>query len=993
MENKLDKLRKILEISSRDTISAKEVEQFLILVLNTIKKEKESFEDISLERMSKIDVAISKIETKKNELTDFIDSKIKNTRTDFTDEINLVKNLLSEIKKIKSTPGKDGKSIKGDDGYTPIKGIDYFDGKDGKDGVDGENGSPDTAIQIADKLNTLEEIIDQKVIKGLSKKITDLSTNIAHNIGKIYTGISETRALELIRDNPSSSSGGGTWGSITGTLSDQTDLQSALNAKQNSITTGTTAQYFRGDLSLATFPTALSSFTNDSGYITGNQSITLSGDVTGSGTTGITTTIANGAVDIAMLSATGTPSASTYLRGDNTWATVSGGASFGTDNQIPYVNAGGTDFDYSANLTFNGTALALAGNQTISQGTITTDVKALDISSTWNNAAVAFTGIKLNVTQTASSSSSILMDLQRAGTSVFKVGRNGAVTIDPGSGFGSGSGNPVLTLRSFYGTSSFYGDASSILHLTGGFQVDGTLYLGSGIGFQVVGQTVDLNSGNITNLNSITFNGSLSNIKMYHDYNGFAAQANQGIIMRYANRSAGSYPRAAFQVYNNADSTEIPFLVSSQGFAWLRNSKTDEVALTIKGATSQTANLQNWIDSSDAVLASVSASGDISVPDEAYGSGWNGSTEVPTKNALYDKIETISSGQTLYEAIVATSGGDYTTLGAAITAGKTRIFVRNGTYSESAISTSTADISIIGESPLAVLSFGTASCTFSGARINIQNISFVNTTAGVVTFSGANARIFNCKFSGTATTTTQLVFSGAYSIVEMCTFGTYGDGARDKVTVGGDRMQIRNCTINHGTIGNSSSYGFFALTANRSTISGCTGTLALSSNDCLFRIAGGDQMIITGNNILIDGGKFIGITNTNSSVTISNNYSNPIGFISHNSSASTQGMVCTGNNMQINGIAGAYFTKLLSSGTFNYCNFSDNVISFNASVTTAIQLGGTNNIVSNNIMKDNAPTTALVMASGSDNNIITGNQFMGSTVTDSGTGNVSANNI
>lgn len=35
--------------------------------------------------------------------------------------------------------------------------------------------------------------------------------------------------------------------------------------------------------------------------------------------------------------------------------------------------------------------------------------------------------------------------------------------------------------------------------------------------------------------------------------------------------------------------------------------------------------------------------GDLVVPDEAYGSGWNGSTEVPTKNALYDKIETLST--------------------------------------------------------------------------------------------------------------------------------------------------------------------------------------------------------------------------------------------------------------------------------------------------------------------------------------------------------------
>jgi hypothetical protein len=30
-----------------------------------------------------------------------------------------------------------------------------------------------------------------------------------------------------------SGGGGGTWGTITGTLSDQTDLQSALNAKEN----------------------------------------------------------------------------------------------------------------------------------------------------------------------------------------------------------------------------------------------------------------------------------------------------------------------------------------------------------------------------------------------------------------------------------------------------------------------------------------------------------------------------------------------------------------------------------------------------------------------------------------------------------------------------------------------------------------------------------------------------------------------------------------
>ncbi len=52
-------------------------------------------------------------------------------------------------------------------------------------------------------------------------------------------------------------------------------VDTGLGTKQNTITTGTTAQYFRGDLSLATFPTAVSSFTNDSGYITASSVSTL----------------------------------------------------------------------------------------------------------------------------------------------------------------------------------------------------------------------------------------------------------------------------------------------------------------------------------------------------------------------------------------------------------------------------------------------------------------------------------------------------------------------------------------------------------------------------------------------------------------------------------------------------------------------------------------------------------------------------------------------
>jgi hypothetical protein len=44
------------------------------------------------------------------------------------------------------------------------------------------------------------------------------------------------------------------------------------------------------------------------------------------------------------------------------------------------------------------------------------------------------------------------------------------------------------------------------------------------------------------------------------------------------------------------------------------------------------------------------ATGAISVPDDPYAAGWNGSTQVPTKNAVYDKIELIASGTGITQA-------------------------------------------------------------------------------------------------------------------------------------------------------------------------------------------------------------------------------------------------------------------------------------------------------------------------------------------------------
>jgi hypothetical protein len=68
-------------------------------------------------------------------------------------------------------------------------------------------------------------------------------------------------------------------------------------------------------------------------------------------------------------------------------------------------------------------------------GTITASTPLLDLSQTWNNAAVQFTGIKTNITNTASLATSYVMDLQVGGVSQFNVNAFGAIGA-PGGFFG-----------------------------------------------------------------------------------------------------------------------------------------------------------------------------------------------------------------------------------------------------------------------------------------------------------------------------------------------------------------------------------------------------------------------------------------------------------------------------------------------------------------------------------------------------------------------------
>jgi hypothetical protein len=96
-------------------------------------------------------------------------------------------------------------------------------------------------------------------------------------------------------------------------------------------------------------------------------------------------------------------------------------------------------------------------NSWLNSGTLTSDAP-VTISQTWNNAAVAFTGLKVNAAGTSAANSaaaSLLLDLQVGGVSKFNVYKDGTVTIgagiikDWGSGqLGIGAGGSVLYVSS-----------------------------------------------------------------------------------------------------------------------------------------------------------------------------------------------------------------------------------------------------------------------------------------------------------------------------------------------------------------------------------------------------------------------------------------------------------------------------------------------------------------------------------------------------------------
>ena len=152
-------------------------------------------------------------------------------------------------------------------------------------------------------------------------------------------------------------------------------------------------------------------------------SITLTGANTAStatitipATTGnMVTTGDTGTVTVTMLSATGTPSSSTYLRGDGTWSTVSAMTYPGAGIANSTGSAWGTSYTTSG----SGTVVALNNTPTLTNPTVTNYVETLQAVGTVGSTSTLSltTGTVLTATLTASTPCTFTMPTATAGKS------------------------------------------------------------------------------------------------------------------------------------------------------------------------------------------------------------------------------------------------------------------------------------------------------------------------------------------------------------------------------------------------------------------------------------------------------------------------------------------------------------------------------------------------------------------------------------------------
>ncbi len=194
------------------------------------------------------------------------------------------------------------------------------------------------------------------------------------------------------------------------------------------------------------------------------------------------------------------------------------------------------------------------------------------------------------------------------------------------------------------------------------------------------------------------------------------------------------------------------------------------------------------------------------------------------------------AGYRLFEAVVGPSGADYTTVSAALAAGKKRIFVRNGTYTDETPWNLTVDNTfIVGES-------------FGGV-----DIQFGYNTSYHVRYAAANLSLNNLRLTAYESVDNDLIrFDGAsYARVEKCILKNrrskiFNGAFATNTSIDIIDCRIDNASLNSGTTPNI--YIFYGLSDAR--------VINCSLNSAINYTGTGWTLFYNCGNVLVIGGKF-----------------------------------------------------------------------------------------------------------------------------------------
>ena len=277
------------------------------------------------------------------------------------------------------------------------------------------------------------------------------------------------------------------WGQISGTLSNQSDLSTALSGKQATLVSGTNIKTVDGNSLLGSGDIPIA-----------NKTITLSGDVSGSGTTSISVSLGSNVVGADELNVSGNGTAGQALLSDGdgsfSWGDAGGGnPTITTSNtnsafKVPFADTTASTTgeygllqDSTATFTYNPLTNVLTAGSFSGSGHLLTSLQATQISGT------------LSANQGVNSNSSSLSFIQYYGYNrnpgVFYGGTNNPPN-EYSNAYTLNFNGPLrvsnLTVSSGVSASSFSGGGSGLYGVNGSGLVN-DLTPSSGIGIQSIG--------------------------------------------------------------------------------------------------------------------------------------------------------------------------------------------------------------------------------------------------------------------------------------------------------------------------------------------------------------------------------------------------------------------------------------------------------------------------------------------------------------------------